>query len=189
MPFAAGKNVAETLHNRLSKREAYRQLPAWADAQREAGHPVVIGLDGNNWRDWDAPESVFVAPAKRYRSEYSRMLDAADLFDEEERFHGPEPAHGLVDSLRMARNAGLGQDPHGSAALAAEFGLPYAATYLLKRDGHRMDRIYVSPEIGVEAAGVCHGHHERAAVAQLGKGDGLCVGSDHALVWTELAVT
>jgi hypothetical protein len=48
-----------------------------------------------------------------------------------------------------------------------------------------MDRIYVSEDIGVLRAGVCHGPCDPAAPYRRNK-NRLAPGSDHALVWAEL---
>jgi hypothetical protein len=117
------------------------------------------------------------------------FLDEADLFDAERTFHGPNPPHGLVDSFRSAVRTGRMVDSHGSRAAAAALPSgPLALTYRRKGDGDRMDRIYASPGAEVLAAGVCHGTLDPAGLRKAHKGEPLAPGSDHALVWAELAV-
>ena len=67
------------------------------------------------------------------------------------------------------------------------FDRPLAVTYRLKHDGHRMDRIYVSPDLAnrVQCAGVCHHGVDAASISGSSKPKSLCCGSDHALVWAE----
>ena len=102
-PFAAGRRVWDSLQNRLTKRLAYQQLAAWAAAQRSAGVPTVVGLDGNNWSDWGRGDGARSSPpTRRYRSPMRQRLDEAGLFDAESAFHGPDPSHGLVDTFRAA---------------------------------------------------------------------------------------
>lgn len=186
-PYAAGSRLWDTLQNRLTKRRAYQELTSWVQERNESGEPLVLGMDGNNWVDWlDEPPKPREAP--RARSPWRQMLSKADLFDAELAFHGADPPHGLVDTLRVAALEGNYEDNHGSRAAAEAAGKPLAVTYRLKRDAHRMDRIYASPGIRVLAAGVCHGPLDTAAVAATVKGDDLAPGSDHALVWARLAL-
>lgn len=185
-PYAAGSRVWDTLQNRLTKRQAYQQLAAWATELQASGRPTVLALDGNNTIDWKdeapAPRSL-----RRRRNEARRLLDEAMLFDAEDEFHGPRPGHGLVDTLRAAILADRAPDHHGSGkAGSTKHSRPLTLTYLLKHDGHRMDRIYASPEIEILEAGVCHGRLSGEELATATKGTNLAPGSDHALVWARL---
>jgi hypothetical protein len=172
----------------LTKREAYRQLTEWAINEQDAGRPVVVGMDGNNWYDWLTADDVRPERQKRYRNQYRKLADDANLFDVEKAFHGPNPPHDLVDTLRQAALEGTIEDHHGSREAAREHGGQLGMTFRLKHDAPRMDRIYASPDLSVRRAGICHGHLDASAVAELEKGTHLCVGSDHALVWAELVV-
>jgi hypothetical protein len=185
-PYAAGRNLPDTAQNRMTKREAYRQLTTWAIAEQRAGRGVLIGMDGNNWSDWLDPDVIEPARPKRYRSEHRRLLDEAHLFDVEKEFHGPNPPHDLVDTLRVAWRNGTIEDWHGSAKAAEQFGGCLGMTHRLKRGGPRMDRIYASTDLPVRRAGICHGRLSAAEVAHLQKGTSLCVRSDHALVWADV---
>lgn len=187
LPYAAGRNLADTARNRLAKREAYRQLADWAKAEQDAGRAVVLGLDGNNWHDWIEGASEPDVTLKKYRDPYRRLLDEARLFDCEADFHSRTPSHGLADALRSASVAGASVDRHCNRMLAARFGHPLGTTHLLANDGPRMDRIYVSPDISVRSAGICHGALGPEQVPTLIKhGEPICCGSDHALVWADL---
>ena len=186
-PYAAGEHIWDSAQNRLTKREAYQQLTSWAIDQQASGRSVIIGMDGNNWHDWKDPNEVRAETPRARRSRAWELLDNANLFDAERAFHAPDPPHRLIDSLRVAAEAGRSHDWHGSRVLAEQFGGPFGVTHLLKKDGPRMDRIYVSPDLEVARAGICHGHLDAREVAKLEKGDKLCVDSDHALVWAEVA--
>lgn len=192
VPYAAGRNLGDTLHNRLAKRETYRQLSDWLAAQ---DGPVVVGLDGNNWGDWiDSAAEDRPDPTKRYRDPARRLLDEAKVFDLEKSFHGPSPSHGLADTLRSAHLAGRFPDGHESRSAAqavvgeAEAPSVLGMTHRLAGRAPRMDRIYASPMLPVRSAGICHGTLDAPAVMAITKGTKLCVHSDHALVWADLAL-
>jgi hypothetical protein len=185
-PYAAGEHLWDAVQNRLTKREAYRQLTEWAVTEQDSGRSVIVGMDGNNWHDWLDPDDVLAEQPKHHRDQYRRLLDEAALFDVEKAFHGPNPPHQMVDTLRAAAQAGTLEDNHGSQAAARQFGGQLGVTHRLKRDGPRMDRIYASPDLPVLRAGICHGHLSGSEVADLQKGEWRCAGSDHALVWAEI---
>lgn len=184
-PYAAGERVWDTLQNRLTKRKAYQELERWV--LEEANRPLLVGMDGNNWSDWvDAPRAKATKP-KRYRNQFKRMMDEADLFDAESRFHGGTPEHGLLDTFRAALANGDVLDPHDSmAAGALHPSAPLAVTYRLKHDAHRMDRIYASSDVRVLQAGVCHGDLTGDQLRVAVKGDRLAPDSDHAMVWARI---
>jgi len=191
LPYAAGSRVWDTTQNRLTKQQAYQQLMTWASDRTS----TVVALDGNNTRDWLEPSDDVPRPPKPRRSLERRWLDEADLFAVEDEFHGPGPSHGMVDSLRVAALEGTHtfHDPHGTQAAAKHFDRvgsrrPLAVTYRLKNDGHRMDRIYVSPDLEsrIKRAGVCHHEVASATIVGPAKPKALCCGSDHALVWVEV---
>lgn len=187
-PYAAGSTLEQTVVNRLAKRQAYQQVAAWA-AEQPSDVPLVIGMDGNNWYDWRDGSDIVERKGVRRRNPLLRHLDDADLFDAEHEFHGPEPSHGLVDTLRAAVVAGDVRDEHGSIRAAEGLpSTPLALTYRRKNDGDRMDRVYASPAARVTAAGVCHGPLGGEVLVRATKGTKLAPGSDHALVWAELAL-
>src|SRR5207249_756578 len=105
---------------------AYQHLNAWSSLQRG---PLIIGMDANAWGDWLDPAEA--EPA------------GDDDWSDERRFHGPQPAHGLVDTLRVAEARRAG--PHE---------LPLAVTHVIPSRRIRMDRIYTSAGITVVAAGL-----------------------------------
>lgn len=131
---------------------AYRAMMNWLEA---AKRPVVLGADLNTWRD----------PVK--------LLEADDGEEHyaEHAFVGPAPQHGLVDAYRgVLEHKGLMEalretTPNGP--LAVSHILPGGAQ-------HRMDRIFVSPDlVPVDgeywyewsiAAGSDHGTPDNAAI-------------------------
>ena len=185
-PYAAGSDVAEKLSNRLLKRRAYLEISAFLAERTRAGEHLVVGMDGNNWTDFLEGGQPAPSRKRRYRNPLLRILDQeTNLFDAELAFHGPAAPHGLIDTLRSADHLGLYDDSHGSRAAAAQFGKPLAVTHRLTKAVHRMARIYVSREIPVLRAGVCHGAMSQEDVMKPGRHH-LAPGSDHALVWAKL---
>lgn len=62
--------------------------------------------------------------------------------------------------------------------------LTLAVTKVTPRGGaHRMDRIYVSPDVRVDSAGVDYGNRTCEDIAGTRV---LTCGSDHALVWADV---
>jgi len=168
-PYAAGRTSLEKRRNPLIKRHGYEHLLQRLDAEPR---PVIVAMDGNNWGDSLAPSPVISA--------------VGDPWHVEHHFHGPEPQHGLIDSLREIKR----RDPNQHAYLGDS---PLAVTKITPRAGqHRMDRIYVSPDLFVEDAGVTYSD----PAGQVSDAAGGLVdlrrptaGSDHALVWARLLVS
>ena len=134
------------------KMAAYETMTDWL-AGRDG--PVLLGADLNTWRD---PVDL-IEP------------ELGEPFAAEHGFVGPEPAHGLVDAYRRRlQGTGALEDlrrhrPEG----------PLAVSHVLADgSGHRMDRIFISPEILVHDAS--YAYHEAIAA-----------GSDHALHWADIA--
>lgn len=185
-PYADGNRLDDSTQNRLTKRAAYAQLTAWIRSRIAVEARIVVGLDGNTWGDWVTAADIRDDPPVKRRDPMRKLLEDADLFDAEHAFHAPSPTHGLVDSLRSAVVAGRAIDAHGNRSLADRLDQPLAVTHRLTKTGYRMDRLYGSPDLAVNAAGVCHGVHDSAAVAaHVGRAD-ICTGSDHALVWADI---
>lgn len=134
------------------KAAAYRVMSDWL---RDHPLPLALGADLNTWRD-----PIDLLPAH-----------PADDFFEEHAFVGPQPRHGLLDAYRdvLMRSGRLDElrqtKPEG----------PLGISHVLRKSGqpHRMDRIFVSPDLTpVVDAGY------------LGD-EGMEGGSDHALHWAE----
>ena len=115
------------------------------------------------------------------------MLDEADLFDEEHDFHGRAPRHRLRDTLRVAADEGHLATGHRDQARHRPRVCP-SADVLAQEASYRMDRIYASPDLGVMAAGICHGDLDAGEVRALRKGSSPFCRSDHALVWAEIDI-
>lgn len=134
--------------------QAYSVMSRWlADAPR----PLILGADLNTWRD--PVDLIEAGPADPYCREYS--------------FVGPNPPHGLRDAFRakLERKGQLGrirrERPCG----------PLAVSHVIRSGApHRMDRIFVSPDLIPMDGG-----YELY--------DAVRAGSDHALHWIELADT
>ena len=134
---------------RAVKEAAYRAMSDWLATTQG---PRLVGADLNTWND-----PIELVPP-----------DADDEAFEEHRFLGPAAPHGLVDAYREAlRREGRMESLRASAP-------PLAVSYVLSNGvGHRMDRIFVSPELRPIDGGYWYDEAIRA-------------GSDHALHWIEL---
>lgn len=157
-PYAAGGRQQE-------KRHAYRYVTEWLATQSQ---PLILGMDGNNWYDWLTPTN----------GDPEALHERHDEWDYEQRFHGPTPAHGLVDTLRLVASSDLARRN------AYQPGRPLAVTKMIKEAGpQRMDRIYVTPDpaLQIQNAGVEHTRGTTDKKLQT-------VGSDHALVWATVEV-
>lgn len=186
-PYAGGDPVARRMENRLAKRRAYMELTEYLVARSRLGERLVVGMDSNHWTDFREGDTPVRSPLPRRRNPMLGLLDQALLFEPELAFHGPDPPHGLIDTLRRAHHRGDFPDTHGSGAIAAPSG-KLAVTFRKARSVNRMDRIYASRDIPVIRAGVCHGPMTADEVAEPGR-HCLAPGSDHALVWAELGLT
>jgi exonuclease III len=118
--------------------------------------PVVLGADLNTWTD---PVDLMVP-------------ESGDEHWEEHAFVGPEPRHGLVDAYRTVL--------HDSGALderrATQDPGPLAVSHVLSNGhGHRMDRIFASPDLSPVSGG-----YELSGAME--------AGSDHALHWIDFQV-
>jgi exonuclease III len=133
----------------------YKAITDWLARRAHSGETVILAADLNTWTD---PVEL-VHP------------DRSDGWFEESAFVGPKPRHRLIDAYRETLSASslarLSRDrPDG----------PLETSYILS-DGaeHRMDRIYISPDLTSTAAGY---EFDKARSA----------GSDHALHWVDLTV-
>lgn len=131
------------------KMAAYRAMSHWlVDAPR----PLILGADLNTWRD----------PVELVRA------GTDDEYHDEHEFVGPGARHALIDGYRVAlERQGRMESLRGTAP-------PLAVSHVL--DGgaaHRMDRIFVSPDL-------------TPIDGEYWYDDAIQAGSDHALHWIEL---
>jgi hypothetical protein len=121
-------------------------------------------MDGNNWGD-DVEAPPFAAEH--------------DAWDDERRFHSGDADHRLRDAVREAALKGTPRPDR----------LPM--TRRNPSGDYRMDRLYVSAEITVTKAGTLYGDGTNSAdtvtVAPPAT-TRLTPGSDHALVWADVAL-
>jgi exonuclease III len=133
---------------RATKMAAYR---AMSDRLQGAPRPLAIGADLNTWHDQIELE----------------IADPDDAFFEELEFVGRHPRHGLLDAYRaLLENEGQleGRRP------------PLAISHVLSSGvGHRMDRIFISPDL-------------RPVEGDYWYDAAIEAGSDHALHWVGLRV-
>jgi exonuclease III len=133
------------------KMAAYETMTSWLD---QAPRPLVLGADLNTWRD---PVDLLA-------------VEPDDDFYHEHAFVGPDPPHGLVDADRavLMRRGELDR------LRSARPDGPLAVSHVLDSGAeHRMDRIYVSPDL-------------TPVVGDYLYGDAVEAGSDHALHWIDL---
>lgn len=134
-----------------TKMDAYKVVSEWLT---DAPRPLVLGVDLNTWRD--PVQLIEPEPGEPHFQEHA--------------FVGPRPAHGLADAYRQALEA------QGELAPLRDLrpNGPLEVSHVLS-DGaeHRMDRIFISPELrGLD------GGYELARAKK--------AGSDHALHWVDL---
>lgn len=130
-----------------AKMEGFAAVSDWL---KHANRPLVLGADINSWTD-----PVVLTPAV-----------AGEEHAVEHAFVGPDPHHGLVDAWRQLLIA------DGRIESFAPDG-PLAVSHLLRSGaGHRMDRIYASPDLRCVDGGYDLEGGRRA-------------GSDHALHWID----
>ncbi len=146
-----GENAAGGDASRRRKMSGYAAMDRWLASR---GGTIVLGADLNSWRD-----PVDLVPT-----------EPGHPFFEEHRFVGPEPAHGLVDAHRRA----LGSDGRLDTLRTTRPEGPLNVSYVLSNGiGHRMDRIYTTPDLGVSGTGY-------------DLDEGRRYGSDHALHHADL---
>ncbi len=130
------------------KMAAYRAMSDWLG---DAPRPLLLGADLNTWHD-----PVELASA-----------DPDDTFYDEHEFVGPGARHGLIDGYRAAL------EHQGQMERLRGTDPPLAISHVLRGGpAHRMDRIFVSPDL-------------TPVDGEYWYEDAIQAGSDHALHWIE----
>lgn len=136
-----------------TKMAGFRAASEWLES---TPRPLVVGADLNTWHD----AAELSAPATE------------EEHYEELKFVGLEPSHGLLDAYRAVLEA---RGELTELRRAAHAG-PLATSHVLSNGArHRMDRIYISPEL-------------QAIDGEYWHDEALEAGSDHALHWVDLEV-